>query len=145
MFRVDDVDIIKSNIYDIQDNAMVKYKTTYEPTYAEYKEVQKAILTFISDRKKIIYGGYGQNLLIKVKNKEDAFYKETDTPDIEFYSEEPLKDIIELSNYLYKKEFKHIQATGGIHPKSWALRFGNGHNQHPKTTESNNRLGCHVI
>ena len=99
MYRDEDIDKIKLNIDNIAEQAMTIYKTNYEPTLSESKEVYKELLNFIREKKRIIYGGYAQNSLILMKNKNDGFYKEIDTPDIEFYSYEPVKDVFDLCDY----------------------------------------------
>jgi hypothetical protein len=122
MYRIEDIDNIKKNISNIQDQAHYVFKTNYEPTLSEYKEVMDCILEFIKNKKRIIYGGYAQNQLIKIKNENDIFYKEIDTPDVEFYSYEPIKDIIDLCDFLYeKKKFKFIQGSEGVHEGTYKL------------------------
>jgi len=121
MYREEDIKQIKLNIENIKEHAMIKYKMENEPTFEESKNVYNTLLEFIKNKKKIIYGGYAQNLLIKTKNHTDAFYKETDIPDIEFYSYEPLKDAIELCDYFYEKKFKYIQASEGLHPGTYKI------------------------
>ena len=121
MYRDEDIEDIKSNIDDIAEKAMFVYKSNNEPTYEESKQVYQVILDFIKAKKKIIYGGYAQNNLITEKNKDDGFYKEVDTPDIEFYSHEPLQDLIELCDTLYKKNFKYIQGTEGLHEGTYKI------------------------
>lgn len=121
MYREEDIEIIKSNIDDIVEKAMVNYKTNNEPTYDESTRVYSVILDFIKNKKRIIYGGYAQNKLITEKNKDDGFYKETDTPDIEFYSYEPLKDLIELCDLLHNKNFKYVQGSEGLHEGTYKI------------------------
>ena len=103
MYRLDDVEDIKKNISKIQEKSLIEFKTKYEPTISEYKETMNYVLEFIKEKKKIIYGGYAQNKLIQIKNPDDVFYREIDTPDIEFYSFEPIKDIVDLCDFLYEK------------------------------------------
>lgn len=121
MFRDDDIDVLKKNIDDIADSAMLYYKTNYEPTISESKIIYGEILSFIEKKKRLIYGGYAQNSLIIMKNKDDGFYKESDTPDIEFYSFEPLVDLIELCNHLHSKNFKYVQGSEGIHAGTYKI------------------------
>jgi hypothetical protein len=121
MYREDDIEKIKLNIDNISTKAMTIYKTNYEPTLAESQEVYKELLNFIKEKKKIIYGGYAQNNLILQKNKNDGFYKDIDTPDIEFYSFEPVKDLFELCNYLHSKNFKYVQGQEGIHEGTYKI------------------------
>ena len=84
MYRIEDIDEIKKNINNIQDDAMLVYKTNYEPTLTESKSVYNYVLEFIKLKKRIIYGGWAQNELIKYKNKDESFYKETSEADVEF-------------------------------------------------------------
>jgi hypothetical protein len=121
MYREEDIEQIKLNIDFIKEQAMIKYKTENEPTFKESIDVYNTLIDFIKKKKRIVYGGYAQNLLIKTKNHIDAFYKETDTPDIEFYSFEPIKDSIELCDYLHNKNFKYIQVSEGIHPGTYKI------------------------
>lgn len=121
MYRKEDIDDIKKNIGKIQDNAMLTYKTNYEPTLTESKSVYNYILEFIKSRKRIIYGGWAQNELIKHKNKDEGFYKEVDTPDVEFYSYEPIKDAVELADFLKSKIKTSISVGGGIHEGTYKI------------------------
>ena len=121
MYRDEDIDKIKLNIDNIAEQAMTIYKTNYEPTLAESKEVYKELLNFIIEKKRIIYGGYAQNSLILMKNKNDGFYKEIDTPDIEFYSYEPVKDVFDLCDYLKSKNFKYVQWSSGVHDGTYKI------------------------
>jgi hypothetical protein len=121
MYRIEDIDNIKKNIGQIQDEAMLTYKTNYEPTLTESKSVYNYILEFIKSRKRIIYGGWAQNELIKSKNKDEQFYKEVDTPDVEFYSYEPIKDAVELADFLKSKINTTISVAGGIHEGTYKI------------------------
>lgn len=121
MYRDEDIEQIKLNVDNIAENAMTIYKTTYEPTLSESKQVYNNIIEYIKKQKKIIYGGWAQNSLIIMKNKEDGFYKESDTPDIEFYSHEPLKDLIEICDFLHSKKFKFVQGSEGVHAGTYKI------------------------
>ncbi len=121
MYRIEDIDNIKKNIGQIQDEAMLTYKQNYEPTLTESKSVYNYILEFIKSRKRIIYGGWAQNELIKSKNKDETFYKEIDIADVEFYSYEPIKDAIELGDFLKSKNLKYISVQGGIHEGTYKI------------------------
>jgi hypothetical protein len=121
MYRQTDLEFIKKNLDYIKDEALKKRQDIIEPTISEYKNVYKAILEFIKKTKRIVYGGYAQNHLIKMKNSNDVFYKETDIADIEFYSYEPLKDIVELADFLHSKGFKYVEGKGGVHEETYKI------------------------
>ena len=121
MYRQTDLDAIKNNIDIIKDDAMRKKLDILEPTMKEFNEVYQVILNYIKDKKKIIYGGYAQNHLIEIKNKSDSFYKDLDMADIEFYSYEPLKDVVDLCDLLKSKGYSYVQGSEGAHPETYKI------------------------
>lgn len=121
MYRQKDIDIINNNLDSLEDKAKGIYLQNYEPTIEEINSVYKIIKNYIRENGLIIYGGYAQNALIKVKNPDAVFYKKVDVPDIEFYSYEPLKNLIELCDILYKEGFKHVEGKEGMHPSTYKI------------------------
>lgn len=121
MYRQTDLEHIKKNIDFIKDEAMKKTQEILEPTKQEYKDVYVAVLEYIKKSRKIVYGGYAQNHLIKMKNSDDVFYRETDIADIEFYSFEPLKDVVNLCDFLHTKGFKYIEGKSGVHEETYKI------------------------
>lgn len=121
MYRQTDIELVKKNIDTIKDDAMRKKLDTLEPTLKEFKEVYEIIVEYIKKNKLKIYGGYAQNHLIKIKNEHDSFYKELDLADIEFYSYEPMKHLIELCDILQSKGYKYIQGSEGVHEETYKI------------------------
>ena len=129
MFRDNDIDDINIHIDKIKNDAAMKYKMNYEPTLQENMKVYKVIQNYIKKNERIIYGGFAQHLLIKKKNYEDGIYEEIDgvcfnfpeVADMEFYSPEPLIDIVNLTHELYKLDFKYIEAKEAIHGKTYKI------------------------
>lgn len=129
MYRYNDIEKIDKNIDTIIDGAAKQYKTLYEPTLKEIGEVYSCIIDYIKINKKVVYGGFAQNLLIMQKNKNDAFYTEIngayynwpDIADIEFYSPTPIEDVFNLTDTLYKKKYKFVEATEGIHSETFKI------------------------
>ena len=129
MYRQKDMDTIIENINDIKNEASYIYKNYYEPTINEISQVYNAIIDYIKKNKKIVYGGFSQNLLITKKKKEEAFYKEIngayfnwpDIADIEFYSFTPIQDLIDLTEHLYTLGFKYIDGKEGVHPETYKI------------------------
>jgi hypothetical protein len=107
--------------------AKIKLKTL-EPTIDEYKKGINIIIDFIIEKKRIIYGGYALNQFIIHKNKKEAIYdNETETPDIEFYSPDPINDLIELCNIFEDNKFKYVQGKSAQHKETYSL-FSNFEN-----------------
>jgi hypothetical protein len=121
MYRHIDEETILKNLSSLEDKAKQIYLNTYEPTIYEIKNVNKDIINFIKEKKRIIYGGYAQNELIKLKSKDEGFYKETDIADIEFYSPDPIGDTIDLVDLLHKKNYKYIEGKEGVHPETYKI------------------------
>lgn len=114
-------DLIKidEQMCDIQQKSKKRQLELLEPTGEEYSDVFKYLLKFIKEKKRIIYGGYAQHIYLKKKG--DKIYEEYDTPDIEFYSYEPIKDLIEFADFLHKKGFKNINVKNAHHSETYTL------------------------
>jgi hypothetical protein len=129
MYRLEDINKINEHINDIKDNAAIKAKTLYEPTFQEINEVVSAIKYFIKKRNRITYGGYAQNSLISIKNKNECFYKIIDgvnynlpnVADLEFYSPVPINDGIELAEELKQIGFKFVECKEGEHNETYKI------------------------
>ncbi len=121
MHRQLDEEVILKNLDRLEEEASLIKLTTYEPTLEEINKVRDEILKFVQDKKRIIYGGYAQNSLILAKNKKDAFYKETDLADIEFYSPDPIGDTIDLCDRLKNKGFKYVEGKEGVHQETYKI------------------------
>jgi len=120
-YREKDIDDINNNLDKIVLKANKTYLTNYEPTIDEINKVYEIIKSYIRENNLIIYGGYAQNELIKNKNKDDGFYSEYDVPDIEFYSPEPVKDMINICDILYNKDFKYVEGSEGVHNETYKI------------------------
>lgn len=129
MYREEDLVKIEENYDKIRNDSAKEYKTYYEPTLTEISNVYKAIKNFIRKNKRIVYGGFAQNMLIKIKNPDDVFYTEIDgafynlpdIADIEFYSPAPVADLIALTEELYAQGFKHIDGKEGLHEETYKI------------------------
>ena len=126
-YSIDEMALIKNNIPNIQKKAEAIFNSKFlEPKEDEYTMVRKIILNFIKEKKRIIYGGYAQNELIKSKNIKDDFYGDT-RADIEFYTPEPIKDLIELCDLINEKKVFNIKGDQGVHNETYKI-FANFEN-----------------
>jgi hypothetical protein len=127
MYRKSDYEIVFNNIDKIEESAKKAYLNNFEPKISEYRSVYSLIKDYIRSNNLIVYGGYGQNTLIKNKNEKDVFYKETDLSDIEFFSPEPLKDLINLCDLINRKGYKYVEGKEGAHNETYKI-YVNFHN-----------------
>lgn len=121
LYTLDDVELIKSTIDDIVEKIDLKKLEIFEPTKKEIMDINKIVLDYIRNKKRKIYGGYAQNKLIVAKNPEDAFYDDSDLPDIDCYSPEPIKDLVALCDQLYSKGYTFIQGKEALHKETYSI------------------------
>ena len=70
MYRKEDIEAINLNIDNIKDEAEYECRTKNDPTLEEMSNVYGDIMDYIRKNNIIAYGGFAQNLLIGVKDKE---------------------------------------------------------------------------
>ena len=127
MYTVQDVELIKDNI-DLTISSIEEDKLNiYEPTKDQQMKVINIVLQYVKNKKRKIYGGYAQNKLVMNKNKKDAFYNDTDIPDIDFYSPEPLHDIKAICDLIYDAinqsgEDNVIEGVSAVHKETYKVR-----------------------
>ncbi len=110
-------DIIKKRMNDVKK---IQLKVL-EPSGDEKAAINKIVYDFIKEKKRKIYGGFAQNLLIKDKNKDEAFYSDSEYPDIDIYSPDPINDIIELCNRIYDKNYGPVVGQEAQHKETYKL------------------------
>ena len=129
MYREEDLNDIKLNINNIIDKSHNEYKKINEPTLDEISKVYNSIKEYIIKNKKIVYGGFAQNILLMNKNKDESFYKIIngtffnwpDVADIEFYSHNPIQDTVDLCEMLHKIGFNNVEAKEGVHSGTFKI------------------------
>lgn len=114
---------LSKNINSIIDKVNLKRIELLEPPRKERESVMETIKQFIRDRKRKVFGGWALNKLIEERDPKDVFYTEGDLPDIEFYSYEPLRDLIDLCDVLHKKKYKNIMGRQAQHEESYTVFF----------------------
>ena len=98
----------KENYPKIMKKVGKKKLEEMEPTIDEITQVNGIIIDYIKKNKRKVYGGYALNKLLVAKNPSLAIYDELDTPDIEFYSPDPLGDLTKLCDKLAEAGFKNV-------------------------------------
>jgi len=93
--------IISELIPIILDKVKKQRLKIIEPTKKQRKDIIFYIYQFLKQYKRIVYGGMAQDILLKRKSKNKMeVYGKYDAPDIEFYSPDPLVDMINLCDLL---------------------------------------------
>lgn len=97
-------------------------KIIAETSYREYAmTVVPVVLEFVKAKKRKIIGGTAHNMAIKDKNPADVFYKETDIPDIDIYSPDPVSDLYEICDILHAKGFKNVVGQEAQHEETYKV------------------------
>ena len=122
LYDKQDIDLLAKNIDTINEKIERKQLEMYEPNDKERKQVTAIILDFIKSNKRKIYGGYALNKLIIDKDAKEGFYKDYQTPDVDFYSPTPIEDLINLCNILHKAGFKRVQGKEALHADTYSIR-----------------------
>jgi hypothetical protein len=121
LYNEKDVELVNDKIDNITEQIEHKKLELFEPTKKELTDINVIILQFVKDNKRKIYGGYAQNKAIVNKDPKDAFYREDSIPDIDIYSPEPIKDLINLCDILCEKGFKHVEGKEAEHKETYKV------------------------
>lgn len=111
----------KENYPKIMKKIGKKKLEEMEPTIDEITKVNQIIIEYIKVNKRKVYGGYALNKLLIAKNPSFAIYDELDTPDIEFYSPDPLGDLTKLCDKLSEAGFKNVVGQEAQHKETYSI------------------------
>jgi hypothetical protein len=121
IYSLKDKELFSKAIPKVIEKAWDQRLDKLEPYGKEMGEVFNIIKEYILEHKRIIYGGYAQNEFIKIKDKRDAIYTHNEFHDIEFYSPEPLHDLIRLCNILHEKKYEHVSGKEAEHKETYTI------------------------
>jgi hypothetical protein len=121
LYSENDVRLLSDNWERIMKEVEEQKYLMIEPSKEEMINVHKIICDFVKENKRKIYGGFGLNLLIKEKNKNDVIYKPDQIPDIDFYSHNPIVDLMKLCNILHNSGFKAVIGREAQHQETYNI------------------------
>ena len=122
-----DVITFNDNFKDILKTVKIVQHDKFDPPQSEIDSIVKFVESFIIKHKRKPYGGHALNQILINKNKDDAIYNEIEMPDIDFYSPDPIVDMILLCNELFDKGYKDVVGKEGQHSSTYKI-FVNRHN-----------------
>lgn len=121
LYRDEDIQAITDSLDKIVEETTIIKNHELEPTFDDYCQAIQVCREFIKSKKRIIYGGAAYNKLIIQKKEEDRIYKKYDRKDIEFYTFEPISDLVELCNILQEKKFPFVQGRQAQHEGTYSI------------------------
>ncbi len=121
LYNKHDIDILNEKIGDLEKEVEIYKLENIYPTKDKIMGAINIVLEYVKENKRIIYGGTAQNMLVKIKNKDDAFYGDYEVPDIDFYSYEPVIDVKKICNRLHDAGFKEIAGQEAQHDETYTI------------------------
>ena len=95
------------------------------PTLKQRVAISTIIWNFVRKRQRIIYGGHALNAMLLQTSPKDAIYGQATTvaqfPDIEFYSPNPVADIVELCNLIFIDGYRYVQGREAAHSGTYTI------------------------
>lgn len=122
IYQKEDVNRVLEYMDSIQDKLKAKKMELFDPKKDEQHGIMKVIHRFVKEKKRKLYGGYAVNLLINDKNPKDTFYDEDlEVPDVDFYSPEPIGDLIELCNRIVDAGYTGVEGREAQHLETYKI------------------------
>jgi hypothetical protein len=109
---------ILKNIDNITYDANHNFNTIINNNYNKAINV---VQDFILINKRILYGGYAINSLLKTVNQ--PIYDDNEFPDFDFYSPTFIQDAYILCNQLYSVGFKYVRMIPALHPHTVRIQI----------------------
>jgi len=120
-----DLQLIRDNIDQIEITATKQGYKILDPKNDEYNKVNSIILQFIKEEKRIIYGGFAYHTIVqhyrKDKNSENKIYPDWDRYDVEFYTPDPIRDIVAICNRLHNAGIKYVMGRQAQHDETFTV------------------------
>lgn len=120
IYRTEDIQAITDKLDQIVDESEIIRGKLLTPTLDDYKQGMQVIRDFIKKKKRIVYGGDAYDKLVRNAGT-DFIYKPICRKDIEFYTPEPIQDLVELCNLLHSKGFPWVQGSQANHDETYKI------------------------
>ena len=108
-------------VKDIEKSIEKVKRERIDPFETESQQIFTIVADYIKANDKIIYGGIAHNKAIGLKDVRDCFYDDNCTPDYDFYSADPIADLVKIANSLHEKGFKYIYCRDALHTETYSL------------------------
>lgn len=120
-----DLEQINDNLDQIEVESIKTGYKLLDPSNEEYDKVMSIIVNFIKEQKRIVYGGSAYHAIIqhyrKDKDSTNTIYPEWDRYDIEFYSPNPLRDLVMISNRIHDAGIKFVIGRQAQHDETFTI------------------------
>lgn len=111
-----------NSVDDIKAAALKQKGILVVPKKSVIEKAVDAVIKFIKHKNLVVYGGVAINAAILKKDPTMAIYSETELPDLDFYTPNPIKDGIELCNELQKIGIKYVDMREALHQCTFKIK-----------------------
>lgn len=120
-----DLDQINDSLDRIETDAAKAGYHILEPNNEEYNKVRSIIVNFIKEQKRIIYGGSAYHAIIQNyrtdKDSKITIYPDWERYDIEFYSPNPVRDLVMICNRIHDAGIKYVMGRQAQHDETFTV------------------------
>jgi len=120
-----DLQLIHDNIDQIEMAATKQGYKILDPNNDEHGKVNNIIFEYIKEKKRIVYGGTAYHAIIehyrKDKNSKNKIYPDWERYDVEFYTPNPIADLVAICNRLYNAKIKYVMGRQAQHNETFTI------------------------
>ena len=122
----DDLQIINNNIESINQKLAKKRESlSLSLSFSNKRKIFNIVIDFIIKKRRKVYGGFALNEMLKDIGSNDTFYSEDDHEihDIDFYTPDPINDLIDLCDIIFKENIALYEIAGreAQHSETYSL------------------------
>jgi len=124
-YSKNDLDQINDNLDQIEQSATKLSYQLLEPNNDEYYKIKQIIIDFIKEQKRIVYGGSAYHAIIQHfrsdKDSNNTIYPDWSRFDIEFYSPDPIRDLVMICNRINNIGIKYVIGRQAHHDETFTV------------------------
>ena len=121
-----DINIRKNKVKKHIPNLIIENEKVLDvkilPSKKKMLQATDIVKEYIIKNKRKVFGGMAINEAIIYKEPKKALYTSTDFPDYDFYSPDPIKDMVTIANLLVKAGFINVSAKEAFHANTYKIK-----------------------
>ena len=121
LYSPDDESAMIARVPEMMRAAEEMRSTHVAPTKLQRAAIADIIWNFVRRRARKIYGGHALNAAILEIEPGSAIYAPDECHDIEFYSPDPISDVVELCNHIFIDGHRFVQGREAAHHGTFTI------------------------
>ena len=119
-----ELQVVKDRKDEFVDAAERAKASAEDAVLQQHQLGMRAILDFVRDKSRVLYGGYAMHLLMFARDGKGLYDGRAKFMDVDFYSSTPVHDVRELCDTLYDAGFTYVNAKNSVHEETYCLHIG---------------------